>query len=161
MKKVLIFPVPFLTQKTTADQQNDYMFSLLKDEVALEGIGDFIEVNALNKSDYCEEVRRIIAEQKPNWVIASGESATACINLHQQKKILINPFVKWGDLNNVPDYARLHTYGFFGALPEQEKSCELFQTVYPNVSWLVNIPNLSLIDIKDISIEIISNRLNE
>lgn len=121
MKKVLIFPAPFLTQKTTADQQNDYMFSLLKDEVALEGIGDFIEVNALNKSDYCEEVRRIIAEQKPNWVIASGESATACINLHQQKKILINPFVKWGDLNNVPDYARLHTYGFFGALPEQEK----------------------------------------
>ena len=75
MKKVLIFPAPFLTQKTTADQQNDYMFSLLKDEVALEGIGDFIEVNALNKSDYCEEVRRIIAEQKPNWVIASGESA--------------------------------------------------------------------------------------
>ena len=130
MKKVLIFPAPFLTQKTTADQQNDYMFSLLKDEVALE-------------------------------VIASGESATACINLHQQKKILINPFVKWGDLNNVPDYARLHTYGFFGALPEQEKSCELFQTVYPNVSWFVNIPNLSLIDIKDISIEIISNRLNE
>ena len=66
-----------------------------------------------------------------------------------------------GDLNNVPDYARLHTYGFFGALPEQEKSCELFQTVYPNVSWFVNIANLSLIDIKDISIEIISNRLNE
>lgn len=161
MKKVLIFPAPFLTQKATADQQNDYMFSLLKDEVALERIGDFIEVNALNKSDYCEEVRRIIAEQKPDWVIASGESATACINLHQQKKILINPFVKWGDLNNVPDYARLHTYGFFGALPEQEKSCELFQTVYPNASWLVNTPNLSLIDIKDISIEIISDRLNE
>lgn len=73
MKKVLIFPAPFLTQKTTADQQNDYMFSLLKDEVALERIGDFIEVNTLNKSDYCEEVRRIIVEQKPNWVIASGE----------------------------------------------------------------------------------------
>ena len=161
MKKVLIFPAPLLIKEITADQQNDYMFSLLKDEVALEGIGDFIEVNALNKSDYCEEVRRIIAEQKPNWVIAAGESATACINLHQQKKILINPFVKWGDLYNVPDYARLHTYGFFGALPEQEKSCELFQAVYPNASWFVNIPNLSLIDVKDISIEIISNRLNE
>ena len=63
MKKVLIFPAPFLTQKTTADQQNDYMFSLLKDEVALERIGDFIEVNTLNKSDYCEEVRRIIARK--------------------------------------------------------------------------------------------------
>ena len=159
MKKVLIFPAPLLIKEITADQQNDYMFSLLKDEVALEGIGDFIEVNALNKSDYCEEVRRIIAEQKPNWVIASGESATACINLHQQKKILINPFVKWGDLNNVPDYARLHTYGFFGALPEQEKSYELFQAVYPNASWFVNAPNLQLIDIKDIIRGIINSMI--
>ena len=161
MKKVLIFPAPLLIKEITADQQNDYMFSLLKDEVAREWIGDFIEVNALNKSDYCEEVRRIIAEQKPDWVIASGESATACINLHQQKKILINPFVKWGDLNNLPDYARLHTYGFFGALPEQEKSYELFQAVYPNASWFVNAPNLCLIYIKDISTEIIKDRLNE
>ena len=67
MKKVLIFPAPFLIKEITADQQNDYMFSLLKDEMALEWIGDFIEVNALNKSDYCEEVRRMIAEQKPDW----------------------------------------------------------------------------------------------
>lgn len=161
MKKVLIFPAPFLIKSPTADQQNEYMISMLKDKMAMEGIGDFIEVNALNKSYYCKEVRKIIADQKPDWIIASGESATACINLHQQKKILINPFVKWGDLNNVPDYARLHTYGFFGALPEQEKSYELFQAVYPNASWFVNAPNLSLIDIKDISIEIISNRLNE
>lgn len=93
------------------------MYSLQKDEVALEGIGDFIEVDNLNKSDYCEEVRWIITEQKPDWIIASGESATACINLHQQKKILINPFVKCGDLNNVLDYARQHIYSFFGALP--------------------------------------------
>ena len=161
MKKVLTLPAPFLIKSPTADQQNEYMISMLKDKMAMEGIGDFIEVNALNKSYYCKEVRKIIADQKPDWIIASGESATACINLHQQKKILINPFVKWGDLNNVPDYARLHTYGFFGALPEQEKSYELFQAVYPNASWFVNAPNLSLIDIKDISIEIISNRLNE
>lgn len=150
MKRVLIFPAPFLSQEPTADQQNDYMFSLLRDGMALEGIGDFVEVNVLNKSDYCEEVRKMIAEQKPDWVIAAGESATACINLHRQKKILINPFVKWDDLNNVPDYARLHTYGFFGALPEQEKSYELFQTVYPNASWFVNAPNLQLTDVKDI-----------
>ena len=161
MKKVLIFPAPFLLKSQTSDQQNEYMISMLKDKMAMEGIGDFIEVNALNKSYYCKEVRKIIADQKPDWVIASGESATACISLHQQKKILINPFVKWGDLNNVPDYARLHTYGFFGALPEQEKSYELFQTVYPNVSWFVNAPNLCLIYIKDISTEIIKDRLNE
>ena len=159
MKKVLIFPAPFLIKSPTAAQQNEYMISMLKDKMAMEGIGDFIEVNALNKSYYCKEVRKIIADQKPDWVIAAGESATACINLHQQKKILINPFVKWGDLNNVPDYARLHTYGFFGALPEQEKSYELFQAVYPNASWFVNAPNLSLIDVKDIIRGIINSMI--
>ena len=63
MKKVLIFPAPFLIKKPTADQQNDYLFSLLRDEMATEGIGDFIEVNTLNKSDYHEEIRKIIAER--------------------------------------------------------------------------------------------------
>ena len=125
----------------------------------MEGIGDFIEVNALNKSYYCKEVRKIIADQKPDWIIASGESGTACIGLYGQKKILVNPIVTFDDLNNVPEYARLHTYGFFGALPEQEKSCELFQAVYPNASWFVNAPNLQLIDIKDIIRGIINSMI--
>lgn len=161
MKKVLIFPPPFLIKNPTTDQQNEYMISLLRDEMAMEGIGDFIEVNALNKSNYYEDVRKIIAERKPDWVIAAGESATACIGLHGIKKILVNPIVTFDDLNNVPGYARQHTYGFFGALPQQQKSYELFQTVYPNVAWYVNAPNLSLIDIKDISILIISDKSNE
>ena len=42
MKKVLIFPAPFLIKNPTADQQNEYMISLLRDEMAMEGIGDFI-----------------------------------------------------------------------------------------------------------------------
>ena len=161
MKKVLIFPAPFLIKKPTADQQNDYLFSLLRDEMATEGIGDFIEVNTLNKSDYHEEIRKIIAERKPDWVIAAGESATACLSLHGQKKILVNPIVTFDDLNNVPEYTRQYTYGFFGALPQQQKSYELFQSVYPNAAWYVNAPNLSLIDIKDISICIISDKSNE
>ena len=115
MKKVLIFPAPFLMKAPTVDQQNEYMVSSLKDEISMEGIGDFVEVNALNESDYCKEVRKIIAEQKPDWVIASGESATACLCLHGQKKILVNPIVTFNDLNNVPEYARLRTYGFFGS----------------------------------------------
>ena len=157
MKKVLIFPAPFLIKAPTVDKQNDYLFSLLRDEMAMEGIGDFIEVNALNKENYCEEVRRIIAERKPDWVIAAGESATACIGLHGIKKMLVNPIVTFDDLNNVPEYARQHTYGFFGALPQQQKSYELFQSVYPNVAWYVNAPDLSLIDIKDIIYGIINS----
>ena len=155
MKKVLIFPAPFLLKAPTTDQQNDYMYSLLRDEMAMEGIGDFIEVNALNKSNYCVDVRKIIAERKPDWVIAAGESATACIGLHGIKKILVNPIVTFDDLNNVPEYARQHTYGFFGALPQQQKSYELFQSVYPNVAWYINVPNLNLIDIKEIIYDIV------
>lgn len=161
MKKVLIFPEPFLIKAPTTDQQNEYMISLLMEEIAMEGIGDFIEVNALNKSNYYEDVRKIIAERKPDWVIAAGESATACIGLHGIKKMLVNPIVTFDDLNNVSEYARQHTYGFFGALPQQQKSYELFQSVYPNAAWYVNAPNLSLIDIKDISIWIISDKSNE
>ena len=136
MKKVLIFPAPFLIKAPTVDKQNDYLFSLLRDEMAMEGIGDFIEVNALNKENYCEDVRKIIAERKPDWVIAAGESATACIGLHGIKKILVNPIVTFDDLNNVPEY-------------------ELFQSVYPNVAWYINVPNLNLIDIKEIIYDIV------
>ncbi|HIR33688.1 MAG TPA: hypothetical protein IAB85_05655 [Candidatus Coprenecus merdigallinarum] len=161
MKKVLIFPTPFLINDPTTDQQNEYMISLLMEEMAMEGIGDFIVVNALDKSNYHEVVRKIIADRKPDWVIAAGESATACISLHGIKKLLVNPIVTFDDLNNVPEYARQHTYGFFGALPQQQKSYELFQSVYPNAAWYVNAPNLSLIDIKDISIWIISDKSNE
>ena len=156
MKKVLIFPAPFLIKNPTADQQNDYLFSSLKDEIAMEGIGHFIEVNDLNKSDYGQEIRKIIAGGTPDWVIAAGESATACLNLHEQKKILINPTVTPHDCVNVPEFACLHTYGFFGALPEQQRSYELFQTVYPYASWFVNAPNLQFIDIKDIIHDIIN-----
>ena len=127
--------------------------------MAMEGIGDFIEVNTLNKSDYHEEIRKIIAERKPDWVIASGESATACLSLHGQKKILVNPIATFDDLNNVPEYARLHTYGFFGALPQQQKSYELFQSVYPNAAWFINVPHLGLIDIKGIIYDIVNEMI--
>ena len=157
MKKVLIFPAPFLIESPTLDQQNDYMISMVTNEVRLMGTGDFVNVNALKKSDYCKEVRRIIAEQTPDWVIAAGESATACINLHRQRKILVNPIVTFDDLNNVPEYARRHTYGFFGAQKEQERSYELFQTVYPNASWRFTLSDLQFYDIRDIAIDIIND----
>ena len=159
MKKVLIFPAPFLIKTPTVDQQNDYLFSLLKDEMVVKDIGDSIEVNALNKSDYHEEIRKIIAERKPDWVIAAGESTTACLCVHGQKKILVNPVTTFDDLNNVSEYARQYTYGFFGAFPQQQKSYELFQTVYPNVAWFANAPNSNLIDIKDIIYDIINEMI--
>lgn len=160
MKNVLIFPEPFRVKNPALGNQNSYMISLLMDEVAMREIGNFVEINTLQESGYAKEILRIVVEQKPNWIIALGESATACINLYRQNKILINPVVTFNDLNNVPEYARRHTYGFFGALPEQEKNYELFQTVYPNAAWYLNVPELRLVDIKEIVISIINDKLN-
>lgn len=159
MNNVLIFPEPFRIKNPTCDEQNSYMISLLIDEAEMSEVGNWIDVNTLQESDYAKEIQRIVTEQKPDWIIAVGESATACINLYWQNKILVNPTVTFNDLNNVPAYARQHTYGFFGALPEQEKSYELFQTVYPNAAWYLNAPELHLVDVKDIVFDIVSGIL--
>lgn len=156
MKNVLIFPAPFLLNNPTSDEQTAYIISSVMEEVTMKETGNVIEVNKLDKTIYTQEVRRLIKEQNPDWVIASGESATACISLHRQKKILVNPTVTTDDLNNVPEYARHNTYGFFGALPEQEKNYELFQSVYPNVAWYGNKPDLRLDDIKNIVMDIVN-----
>lgn len=155
MKKVLLFPDPFHVKNPTPAEQAAYMASLSLDEAFMGAIGHFVEVNALKEADYCEEIRRTIAAQQPDWVIAAGKSATACVNLHGQKKILINPAVTFDDLKNVPEAARMRTFGFFGALPEQEKSYELFQAVYPNAAWFANAPKLRLVDMKGIIHDII------
>lgn len=156
MKRVLIFPKPFSIKNPTIDEQNSYLISLWTDETAMSKIGNFVDVNALQKSNYEKEIHRIIAEQKPDWVVAAGESATACISLYYQKKILINPTVTFNNLNNVPEYACRHTFGFFGAVPEQEKSYELFQTVYPNSALYSGIPELRFIFIKNIIHKIVN-----
>lgn len=158
MKRVLIFPNPFRIKNPTRDEQNSYLTSLWTDEATMNEIGSFVKVNTLQASDYANEIRRMIAKQKPDWVIASGESATACINLYRQNKILVNPIVTSNNLNNVPEYARQHTYGFFGTLPKQEKSYGLFQTVYPNAVCFFNVSELQFADIKDISIAIINGK---
>ena len=160
MKKVLIFPKPFRIKNPTLDDQNSYMISSLIDYVEMKEVGNFVEVNTLQESDYAKEIRRIVAKQKPDWVIAIGESATACINLYRQNKILVNPVVTFNDLNNIPEYARQHTYGFFSAL-EQKKSYELFQTVYLNSACYFNTFELRLVDIKEIVISIINDKLSD
>lgn len=160
MKNVLIFPAPFLMNNPTSDEQTAHIISSTIDEVSMMEIGTVIEVDGLDKTIYAQEIRGLIKEQKPDWVIASGESATACINLYHQKKILVNPTLTTNDLNNVPEYTRWNTYGFFGALPEQEKSYELFQCVYPHAAWFINKLDLGLIDIKDITVKIINENID-
>ena len=59
MKKVLIFPKPFRIKNPTLDDQNSYMISSLIDEVEMKEVGNFVEVNTLQESDYAKEINRI------------------------------------------------------------------------------------------------------
>lgn len=156
MKRVLIFLKPFSIKNPTIDEQNSYLISLWADKAAMGKIGDFVDVNALQKLNYEKEVRRVVAEQKPYWIIAAEESATACLNLYCQRKILINPTVTFNDLNHVPEYAHRYTFGFFDTSPGKEKSYELFQTVYPNSTLYLGISELRFADIKNIIHEIVN-----
>lgn len=60
MKRVLIFPEPFRIKNPTLDDQNSYMISSLIDEVEMKEIGDSVEVNTLQESDYAKEIRHIV-----------------------------------------------------------------------------------------------------
>ena len=94
-------------------------------------------------------IPEIVNTEKPEWVIALDNSATVALKLKRQKKILINPKVTFDDLNNVPEFARQYTYGFFDQ--NHEEDYNRFQSVYPNSAWYFNLKDMSLFDIKDIA----------
>ena len=50
------------------------------------------------------------------------------------------------DLNNVSEFDRHYTYGFFDK--DHEKDYELFQKVYPNSAWYGDTKSLRLCDIE-------------
>lgn len=157
MKKVLIFQEPFRIEHPTSDDQLGYIMTETINQAKCIDLGEFIEVNDLPKEGYAQALRRIIADRKPAWVIAAGESATSCLNLHRQPKILINPKVTFNDLNNVPERARKITWGFFDASPDNEHSYELFQTVYPNSAWYLKTPHLQPADLANLIKTIIND----
>ena len=73
--------------------------------------------------------------------------------LRNQRKILINPIVKFEDLNNISEFDRIYTYGFFDK--SHKEDYEHFQAVYPNSDWYGNTDDIYLFTIKDIIKEII------
>lgn len=62
MKKVLIFPKTFRIKNPTLDDQNSYMISSLIDEAEMREVGNLVEVNTLQESDYPKEIHRIVAK---------------------------------------------------------------------------------------------------
>ena len=152
-QKTLIFLRKFNIKNPTLDDQNSFMMAEIMDEVECEGLGKFYTNHVLFDKNLKEFIPETIKAEKPEWIIALDDSATIALKLKRQKKILINPKVTFEDLNNVPEFARQYTYGFFDQ--NHEEDYNRFQYVYPNSALYINLKNMSLFDIKDIAKEII------
>ena len=148
-KRTLIFLRKFNIKNPTLDEQNAFMMTEIMDEVECKDLGTFFTNEVLydkNLETFIPETIKIV---NPEWVIAVDDSATIALKLKRQKKILINPKVSFDDLNNVPEFARQYTYGFFDQ--NHEEDYNKFQSVYPNSAWYLNLKDMSLFDIKYIA----------
>ncbi len=150
--QTLVFLKPFSIKNPTLDEQNDFMTRELLIEVECADLGCIYNNNKLYGQDLnvfiCAEVNR----NKPRWVVAVGRCATIALGLRNQKKVLLNPKVCYYHLNNVSEYDREHTYGFFDASHQQDY--ERFQSVFLNAAWFPEGGELSLFTIKEIVQEI-------
>lgn len=143
----LIFPAPFNNKTGTVEEMNGYIFSEIANQTACAAFGNYIDTNQFPRNQLAEEIRAIVKKKRPEWIIAANESATACLGLHRQRKILINPELETCHLNNVPEFARVHTWMFFSLPFEQSYECA--NTVYSNLAFIGGIPNLHLAGLKE------------
>ena len=148
-EKTLIFLRKFNITNPSLDDQNAFMMTEIMDEVECQHLGTFITNEVLFDKDLEKFIPEKVKSENPEWIIAVDDSATVALKLKRQKKILINPKVSFNDLNNVPEFARQYTYGFFDQ--NHEEDYNRFQSVYPNSAWYLNLKDMSLFDIKDIA----------
>ena len=147
--KTLIFLRKFNIKNPTLDEQNAFMMTEIMDEVECKDLGIFFTNEILYDKDLKTFIPEKVKSESPEWIIAVDDSATVALKLQRQKKILINPKVSFDDLNNVLEFARQFTYGFFDQRHEEDYN--RFQSVYPNSAWYLNLKDMSLFDIKDIA----------
>lgn len=98
-------------------------------------------------------VKTALKSKLYDWLIGLYDFATILLPYKGYKRILINPTVGCNDLNNVSDFAKQHTYGFFDL--EHKKDYELFQSVYPHSFLFSKSEKLRLSDVRGIITEIL------
>lgn len=111
-ENVLIFLRPFTIMAPTLDEQNAFMIQEIITDVECKDLGKIYDNGELYGKDIPSFIRCEIKANRPKWIIAERECATAALSLYWQKKILINTTETFDNLNNVPDFARKNTYGF-------------------------------------------------
>lgn len=150
----LIFLKPFSIKQPTLDEQNAFMISEIINEVECAGLGKIYNSDILHDKNLAAFIPEQVKKYKPQWVIAISECATIALGIRNPKKVLLNPKVSYDHLNNVSEFDRAHTFGFFDN--RHEKDYDRFQTVFPRAAWLTQNENLNLSTIKEIVKEIIN-----
>lgn len=137
------------------DDKNDFMIAEINDELECGDIGQIYNNDVLFEHDLVKFIPEEVAKYHPLWVIAVGNSATVAQQLKRQRKILVNPKIDFNDLNNISEFNRCYTYGFFDK--NHEEDYNRFQSVYPNSAWYGTSNSIYLFTIKDIVKEIIKD----
>ena len=153
-EQALVFLKPFSIKNPTLDEQNNFMMTEIVNEVECANLGKIYNNDMLHGRDLATFIPEQIRENKPQWVVAVSQCATIALNIRNQKKVLLNPKVSYDHLNNVSEFDREHTYGFFDDRHEQDY--ERFQTVFPHAAWFPQDEALTLSTIKEIVEEIIN-----
>ena len=151
----LIFLRKFDLINATMDDKTDFMIAEINDELECGEIGKIYTNDVLFEHELAKFIPEEVAKHLPLWVIAVGNSATVAQRLKRQRKILINPKVEFNDLNNISEFDRCYTYGFFDKNHEEDYT--RFQSVYPNSAWYCTSNSIYLYTIKNLVIEIIKD----
>ena len=135
-KEVLIFLSTFDKKDASMEEKTDFIIGQNEIYLDYEPLGEVFDYRKLpyNNPDGLKNfILEKIKENQPKWIIGEGTSATILIGLKFPGRIMVNPKVSFEDLNNVLDYVRESTFGFFDKY--REKDYERFQSVYPNSAW--------------------------
>lgn len=150
----LVFLKPFAIKNPTLDEQNAFMMTEIVNEVECANLGKIYNNDILHGQDLATFIPDQVRENNHQWVVAVGQCATVALDIRNQKKVLLNPKVSYDHLNNVSEFDRENTYGFFDDRHEQDY--ERFQTVFPHASWFPQDDDLTLFTIKEMLEEIIN-----
>lgn len=153
-KQSIVFLKPFSIKNPTLEEQNDFMMTEIVNEVKCANLGKIYNNYMLHGRDLATFIPAQVRENKPQWVVAVGRCATITLDIRNQKKVLLNPKVSYDHLNNVSEFDREYTYGFFDNRHEQDY--ERFQTVFPHAAWFPQDDDLTLFTIKEMVEEIIN-----
>lgn len=145
---VLIFLSTFDKKDASMEEKTDFIVGQAEAYSEFSPFGKVFDYRNLPYNDSTglkNFILERIKENQPKWIVGEGTSATVLMDKKIPGRILVNPKVSFEDLDNVPEFVRQSTFGFFDKF--HEKDYEKFQSVYPNSAWYPET-SVDLLDMK-------------